>query len=756
MKKLTYLLLCFVLITSFSYSQDQVTEKKERKPGHLATSKFRQLKQELPTPNSQHTASGAPGSEYTQQQVDYVMNITIDDEKEKLSGDEVITYHNNSKDHLEYLWLQLDQNMRAPDSKTPDAQQTVMGGSFARPQTFTNKYLKKPFAGGFHLEYVTDANDKPLSHTINSTMMRINLAQPLAPGEKYIFKIKWWYNINNYLMGGRRGRSGFEHFPKDGNNLYVIAQFFPRLAVYDNVDGWQNMQFWGRSEFALEFGNYEVNITVPADHILNATGVLQNPKEVLTKDQYKRLQIAKKTFDKPVLIVTQAEAEAAEKTFSKKTKTRKFYAENVRDIGIATSRKFIWDGMAVDINGKAVMAYSLYPKEGNPLWEEHSTRAVATTLKVYSKYTFDYPYHKAISVHARSQGMEYPQICWNFGRPNEDGTYSDRVKYGMLGVIIHEVGHNFFPMIVNSDERQWTWMDEGINSFVQIMAQLEYDPNFNVRRGLPQSIVRYMSMDQDRLSPIMTQGDHVYNFGANAYAKPAAGLYMLRNTIMGPELFDYAFKTYSKRWMFKHPTPADFFRSMEDASAMDLDWFWRGWFYTTDYNDMGVKDVKKYYLTNEPTEKAKTMISRYGIKPNELIYFVSEDDIKDPTKTKKIKDLDILNDHLNSLSETEKANLREAPNYFYEVTFDKPGGLVLPLIVELTYEDGEKERKTFPAEIWSKHDKEVKRVFATVKQITNIVVDPDLETADIDMTNNSWPKKTGDNQFEKFKKELKN
>jgi hypothetical protein len=587
-------------------------------------------------------------------------------------------------------------------------------------------------------------------------MMRINLAQPLAPGEKYVFKIKWWYNINNYLMGGRRGRSGFEHFPKDGNNLYVIAQFFPRLAVYDNVEGWQNMQFWGRSEFALEFGNYEVNITVPADHILNATGVLKNPKEVLTKDQYKRLQIAKKTFDKPVLIVTQAEAEAAEKTFSKKTKTWKFYAENVRDIGIATSRKFIWDGMAVDINGKAVMAYSLYPKEGNPLWEEHSTRAVATTLKVYSKYTFDYPYHKAISVHARSQGMEYPQICWNFGRPNEDGTYSSRVKYGMIGVIIHEVGHNFFPMIVNSDERQWTWMDEGINSFVQIMAQLEYDPNFNVRRGLPQSIVRYMSMDQDRLSPIMTQGDHVYNFGANAYAKPAAGLYMLRNTIMGPELFDYAFQTYSKRWMFKHPTPADFFRSMEDASAMDLDWFWRGWFYTTDYNDMGVKDVKKYYLTNEPTEKAKTMISRYGINPSELIYFVSEDDIEDPSKTKKIKDLDILNDHLNSLSETEKANLKEAPNYFYEVTFDKPGGLVLPLIVELTYEDGEKERKTFPAEIWSKHDNEVKRVFATTKQITNIIVDPDLETADIDMTNNSWPKKTEDNQFEKFKKKLKN
>jgi len=763
MKKLSSLLLSFLLISSFSYSQNQEAQKEQRKPGHVDISKFRQLKQELPTPNSQHTASGAPGSEYSQQQVDYVMNITIDEQEQKLYGDEVITYHNNSKDNLEYLWVQLDQNVRAPDSKTQDAQQTAMRGAMRSAQSFTSTYLKEPFAGGFYLEYVKDANDKDLSYTVNSTMMRINLDKPLASGEKYVFKIKWWYLINDYIKEKENGgvaRSGYEHFPKDGNNLYVIAQFFPRLAVYDNVEGWQNMQFWGRSEFALEFGNYEVNITVPADHILNATGKLLNPKEVLTKEQYSRLQIAKKTYDKPVVIVNQSEAEAAEKGHTTKTKTWKFYAEKVRDIGIATSRKFIWDGMAVNINGNTVMAYSLYPKEGNPLWEEHSTRAVATTLKVYSKYTFDYPYHKAISVHARRQGMEYPQICWNYGRPNEDGTYSDRVKYGMLGVIIHEVGHNFFPMIVNSDERQWTWMDEGINSFVQIMAQLEYDPNFNIRRGLPKGIVRYMSMDQDRLSPIMTQGDHVYNFGSNAYAKPAAGLYMLRNTIMGPELFDYAFRTYSKRWMFKHPTPADFFRSMEDASAMDLDWFWRGWFYTTDYNDVGVKEVKKYYVTDQPTKTAKAQAERYGMDldsyKEQLIYFASEDEIDDPKNMKKIKDLNFFNDFINSLYAKEKNNLKEEHNYFYEVTFDKPGGLVLPLIVELTYEDGKKERKIYPAEIWNKHDEEVKKVYDTAKEIINIVVDPDEETADIDTTNNSWPKKTEENQFEKFKKQLKN
>ena len=756
MKKTNLLLLSFLIISSFTFAQEQESEIKEKKTGHTSTTKFRQLKQELATPNSQHTASGAPGHAYTQQQVDYVMNITIDDKTQKLYGDEVITYHNNSKDQLEYLWVQLDQNMRALDSKTPLAKQTAMGGSFNGPVTFTKNHLKKPFDGGFNLEYVKDVNDKALSYTINSTMMRINLSKPLASGETFIFKIKWWYNINNYIDDG--GRSGYEHFPKDGNNLYVIAQFFPRLAVYDNVEGWQNMQFWGRSEFALEFGNYTVNITVPSDHILNATGILQNPKDVLSRTQHKRFQAAKKSFKEPVLIVTQAEAEAAEKLHAEKTKTWKFYAENVRDIGIATSRKFIWDAMAVNINGKTVMAYSLYPKEGNPLWEKHSTKVVANTLKVYSKYTFDYPYHKAISVHARQQGMEYPQICWNYGRPKEDGTYSDRIRDGMIGVVTHEVGHNFFPMIVNSDERQWTWMDEGLNSFVEMQAEFEYDPNFNTR-SLPKDIVRYMSMDQDHLSPIMTQGDHVYNFGPNAYSKPAAGLTMLRNTIMGPELFDYAFRTYSKRWMFKHPTPADFFRTMEDASGMDLDWFWRGWFYTTDYNDVGIKEVKRYFLTDKPTKAAKADAEKYGMNlddfKDKLVYFISEEEIENPKKAKKVKDFKMLDDYLNSLSDADKSRLKEAPNYFYEVTFEKPGGLVLPLIVELTYEDGSKERQQFPAEIWSKHDAEVKRIFASSKQITNITVDPDLETADINITNNSWPKKIENNQFEKFKDKLK-
>ncbi|MDO9595988.1 MAG: M1 family metallopeptidase, partial [Lutibacter sp.] len=569
MKKLLLISLLILTVILPVNAQETTTQK-----AHYNNSKFKQLHEELPTPNNEHKASGAPGHEYTQQQVDYKIDIILDEEKNRIYGEETITYHNNSKDNLEYLWLQLDQNMRAADSKTPDIRETKISDLYT-PKEFYKNFINAPFDGGFKIDYVKNMDGSDASYFINQTMMRLNLDKPLASGEKFSFKIKWWYNINNHIEQG--GRSGYEYFPADGNNNYVIAQFFPRLCVYNNVEGWQNLQFWGSSEFALEFGNYEVNITTPDDHMLGATGVLQNESEVYTKTQLKRLAEARKSFQNPVVIHNQDEAIEAEKNKSKKTKTWKFIAENVRDYAFATSRKFIWDGMAVDINGRTVMAYSYYSKEANPLYGDHSTRAVAQTLKTYSKHTIDYPYHKAISVDGQ-MGMEYPQICFNPGRPNPDGTYSDQTKYRMIGVTIHEVGHNFFPMIINSDERQWTWMDEGLNSFMQMLAQMDYEKDYPLSRGLPKNIVGYMKGDQSKLTPIMTQGDHLFEFSNNAYAKPAAGLWMLRHTIMGPELFDHAFKTYAQRWAFKHPTPADFFRTMEDASAMDLDWFWRGWF----------------------------------------------------------------------------------------------------------------------------------------------------------------------------------
>ncbi|AUC22639.1 aminopeptidase [Polaribacter sejongensis] len=708
MKKITLLLLSIFFVGTATFSQEKIT-----KQGHTNQNKFKQLKDELATPNSQRTASGAPGVNYTQQKVDYVMDIVLDDENEKIIGNETITYHNNSKDELEYLWVQLDQNVRAKDSKSPDIQPNKISKSITK-STFESTYNSEPFDGGFKVTSVTNTDGSNLSHTINQTMMRINLAKPLASGETFSFKIDWWYNINNHRTQG--GRSGFEHFTENDNNNYVIAQFYPRLCVYDNVEGWQNGQFWGRSEFALEFGDFTVNITTPKDHMLGATGVLQNESDVFTKTELKRFAKAKQTFDTPVVIRTQKEATKIEKSKSKETKTWKFVAKNVRDYAFASSRKFIWDAMAVDINGKTVMAHSLYSKEANPLYGDHSTKAVAQTLKTYSNYTFDYPYHKAISVDGQ-MGMEYPQICFNPGRPDlADGGYSDRVKYRMIKVTIHEVGHNFFPMIVNSDERQWTWMDEGLNSYMEMLAELAYDKNFPIVRGYPKNIVKYMAGDQSKIAPIMSKGDHVYEFGNNAYGKPATALWILRETIMGHELFDHAFKTYSKRWMFKHPTPADFFRTMEDASGVDLDWFWRGWFYTTDVTDIGIKGVKKFHT-----------------KENE-------------------DNVDFIEDTTTGLA---FGNAKSKDSKFhYEITYNKPGGLVMPIIVEFTYKDSTTERKVYPAQIWRLNDKEITKVFSTTKEVTKITIDPDLETADVDTSNNSWPKETN-NKFDKFKSNIK-
>jgi hypothetical protein len=712
MNKLTTLMLSMLFVLPTIQAQERTSKTQK---GHTNQNKFRQLKDVLATPNSQRTASGAPGVNYSQQKVDYTMSIVLDDDNEKITGNETITYHNNSDDTLKYLWVQLDQNVRAKDSKTPDITPSSKIPEKLNKRWY-NAMFNEPFDGGFNIMSVKNLDGSDLSHTINQTMMRINLEKPLASGEKFEFKISWWYNINNHRVN--RGRSGFEHFPEDGNNNYVIAQFYPRLCVYDNVEGWQNDQFWGRSEFALEFGDFTVDITVPSDHIMQATGVLKNEKEVLTKKQQKRLQEAKNTFDKPVVIHSQEEAISAEKNRSKKTKTWKYYAENVRDYAFATSRKFIWDGMAVDINGRSVMAYSLYSKEANPLYGDHSTLATAQTLKTYSKYTFDYPYHKAVSVDGQ-MGMEYPQMAFNPGRPDlPDGGYSDRMKYLMIKVTIHEVGHNFFPMIVNSDERQWTWMDEGLNSYVEMLAELDYDPNFPLRRGLPKNIVSYMDGNQSKIAPIMSKGDNVYSFGNNAYGKPATALWILRETIMGPELFDHAFKTYSQRWMFKHPTPADFFRSMEDASAMDLDWFWRGWFYSTDVTDIGIKGVKKFF------------------------------------KQDADKDVNFIEDTSEGLTFSSENAKKADSNFFYEITFNKPGGLVMPIIAEYTYKDGTKERKVYPAQIWRYNDNEITKVVKSDKEIVNITIDPDLETADVDTSNNSFPIQQ-ESKFNKFKNKIK-
>ncbi len=754
---LSIFIFAFFLFCLNAFSQEKIN-----------TNKFRQLNQEFSSPNMFRTASGAPGPQYYQQQADYKINIELDDINKKIYGDEIITYTNNSPEKLDYLWVQLDQNLRSKDSQSliHDSDNSIQPAYI--PDTFDDEFLGESFDGGFNIEYVKALDNKNLDFFINQTMMRIDLPNPIATGQSFSFKIKWWYNINNRLVD--RGRSGYETFPNDDNRAYTIAQFFPRMCVYDEVEGWQNYQFWGDGEFALPFGNYEVNITVPADHILEATGELINRKEVYSKEMLKRYNRAKKSYDKPVIIVSQEEAEIAEKSFSNSKKTWKFVAKNVRDFAFATSRKYILDMMAVKIGNDDVMAVSLYPKEGNPMWEDFSTITVVETLKFYSDYTFNYPYHKAVSVHAHRVGMEYPMICFNFGRPNIDGSYSDDEKFGMIGVIIHEIGHFFFPMIVNSDERQWAWMDEGINTFVQYLAEQEFGKkypdiiypykNFPSDRGPAELIVDYMSVDQNFLAPIMSNPENVYSLGPNAYGKPATALNILRETVMGKDLFDYAFKKYSNRWKFKHPTPEDFFRTMEDASAVDLDWFWRGWFYTTDYVDIAIKGVKEYFVSPNPSEEfKKLMIEEMGIPRNRwrsLIFLDKlENDLENNKENQPTENSKLLNNYLKENYSTEQIENLNVPNFYYEIIFEKPGGLVMPIIIDIEYDDGTIERKKYPAQVWRKNDSEVRKVLTSNKRILSVSLDPDKETADIDTSNNSWPEKEIESEFDKFKSKIK-
>jgi hypothetical protein len=720
--------------------------------------KFRQLREQLPTPNAFRTASGAPGHLYWQQKADYIIKVRLDDKTQQISGEETITYHNNSPDPLRYLWLQLDQNRRSKTSDTPKATADALEDSIRIKQLID---LDFDFDGGFNVEYVTDPKGTNLNYTINKTMMRVDLPKTIRTGESYTLNIKWWYNINN--RKDQRGRSGYEYFEEDDNYLYTIAQFFPRMAVYNDVEGWQNKQFLGRGEFTLEFGDYEVEITVPGDHLVAATGKLMNPVEVLSKKEIYRYEDALKSYDQPVLIVTPEEALKKEKTRDVSEKTWKFRAKNVRDFAFASSRKFIWDAMAVAQNDRSIMAMSMYPKEGNPLWEKYSTKAVAHTLKWYSHYTFEYPYPVAWSIHTDRIGMEYPMICFNGGRPESDGTYTKRTKYGMISVIIHEVGHNYFPMIVNSDERQWTWMDEGLNTFLQFLTEQQWERDYPSRRGPAFKIVDYMKSPQDQLSPVMTNSESLMQFGNNAYAKPATALNILRETIMGRELFDFAFKEYANRWKFKQPEPADFFRTMEDASAVDLDWFWRGWFFTTENVDISLSGIKWFRPDKNKMVDLKEYINDYseenpmgisGVR-NKVEIDKTQDEI-DPGLRDFYSNYDpeeLAREEFSALFDTltveGKSIIKQNKNY-YEFTFENIGGLLMPLILEIEFEDSTKQLIRLPPEIWRKNNETVTKVISTEKIMKQVVLDPYLETADVDRSNNYYPSRQEFSRFELY------
>jgi len=735
--------------------------------------KFEQLGTTLPTPNEYRTASGAPGPKYWQQRADYDIKCELDEKNLKLTGSETITYFNNSPDVLTYLWFQLDENEHSNQNNAGYENGSNMPRQLNAGMVDRLEEAKKDNGYGFNITKLTDATGKELKSIVNKTMMRVDLPAPLKPGQKYVIKLDWNYKISDRMSVG--GRGGYEYFAEDGNHLFTMSQWYPRLCVYSDFQGWQNHQFTGRGEFALTFGNFKVSMTVPADHVVGSTGECLNYAQNLSAAQQARWTKAQ-TSKEPVEIVTLDEAKAAEKNKSTAKKTWVYKADNVRDFAWTSSRKFIWDAMPTTVEGKKIMCMSFYGKEAYGLYRPYSTKAVAHTIRTYSKFTIPYPYPVAQSVEA-ANGMEYPMICFNYGRTEKDGTYNEATKYGMLGVIIHEVGHNFFPMIVNSDERQWSWMDEGLNTFVEYLTEELFDNKFPSRRGPAFSIADYMKLPKDQLEPIMTNSENIIGFGPNAYSKPATGLNMLRETIMGRELFDYSFKEYARRWAFKHPTPADLFRTMEDASGEDLDWFWRGWFYSIDATDQAIDTVK--YFRADPSmapmgSTKDTVVSRSLDKPMVPTF----DDIS-KIRNREDKKITFATDADTTLRDfywryargletydstkynvpspafieplDEATKTKIAGKHFYELTVSNKGGLVMPIIVEWTYKDGTKEVDRIPAQIWRHNESKVSKVFMKEKEVASIKLDPMRETADIDESNNSWGAPGQPTRFAAFK-----
>jgi hypothetical protein len=749
-----------ILIVTISLTQASAQPFENGKYGQ--EDKFRQLEEILPTPNAYRSAAGEPGPDYWQQKVDYNIDVTLNDDNQTIQGTESIRYHNRSPHTLRYLWLQLDANIFKPESAANKTRAGRMGFTPGRISTseMESILLRQTFDGGFDIEWVVDMQGNKLATTVVDTMMRIDLGSPLLPQQEFQFKIKWNYRINNARL--TNGRAGFEHFEKDGNYIYEMAQWFPRLAAYTDVTGWQHKQFLGQGEFTLEFGDYIVRITAPADHMVAATGVLQNANEVLSEIHRSRLEQAK-SATKPMFIVSPEEAKENEKEKAKDSKTWVYHAENVRDFAFASSRKFIWDAQGHNVNGHQTLAMSFYPNEAEPLWSKYSTHAIIHTLNVYSRYSFDYPYPTAISINGPIGGMEYPMICFNGPRPKEDGTYSSATKYGLISVVIHEVGHNYFPMIVNSDERQWSWMDEGINTFLQYLAEQEWEDKYPSQRGDPEFMVPYMQSTNQ--VPIMTNSESIMQFGPNAYSKPATGLNILRETILGRELFDFAFKEYARRWKFKRPMPADFFRTIEDASGVDLDWFWRGWFYTTEHCDIAIEKVELLELDkNSPDENAKLAQQ----KRDQQRLTLSQQ--RNKSLKKRVDEFPELNDFYNTydpntvteeqrkaferfkseLNEKEKA-MFESNRRFYRVSLKNDGGLIMPVILMVTFEDGSSREIRIPAEIWRVDNRACETMFIAETRVKQIELDPYRETADVNRENNFFPPQLEPTRFQLFK-----
>jgi hypothetical protein len=635
-------------------------------PAWADTSPFRRLA--LPAPNELRQGSGRPGPRYWQQRADYSISVALDTATHTVAGRETIRYANRSPDTLTYVWLQLDQNIYREDSRGHD-----LNPADAR-------FAGAGFTGGYTIESFDAVRPRPprpgaaaegrggaplrrtaLRTTINGTVMRVDLDRPLPPGGSATFDVAYRFQVPEHGSD----RMGRERFPEGW--LYEIAQWYPHMAVYDDVRGWNTEQYLGQGEFYLEYGDIDFAVTVPRGFIVAGTGTLQNPLDVLTPAQRARLARALRS-DSTVAIIAKDEVgqPSTRPAGTAPTLTWRFAAKNVRDVAWAAAPNFIWD--ASGWNG--VLMQSFYPPVADSIWRE-STRMVRHSIKHYSEKWFPYPYPTAINVNGPVGGMEYPMIVFCANRRSRDG---------LFGVTTHELGHEWFPMIVGNNERLHAWMDEGFNSFLNIYSARAYSPerDWLRTRGQAEAWAQFAATGRDE--PPMLAADRITPnaLGAVAYSKPATGLYLLRHQIVDSSRFDAAFREYIRRWAFKHPTPADFFRSMEDGLGEDLSWFWRGWFYRTDVVDQAVDSVR---ARRDSTTGA--MLTR--------------------------------------------------------IFLSSPGGLPMPVDLRLGFADGTTDSVRLPVEVWYLGNR-----FGYARQFPNEVirveVDPNKNFPDVRRSNNAWVK----------------
>lgn len=626
-----------------------------------------------PTPNAYRSASGVPGHAYWQQRVNYRIAARLDEDSREVRGRADITYTNNSPDTLSYLWLLLDQNIYRGNSLSEMSVTTDGKPVTEKDSARARRY--REWQGGFHDLRVTNNQGRPLTFFIYDTLMRVDLAQPIGPGKQVRLAVEWRLPLVETRLAD--ARDGYECVaPAEGGCIFQVAAWYPRLAAYSDYEGWHTQPFLGAGEFALEFGDYDVSLTVPDDHVVAATGELVNQADVLDPTRRARLQAARDADD-PIHIITPEEARVAQRGRPGGDRTWHFRAGNVRDFAFASSRRFAWDALGVaqdDAERPLVLAMSYYPPEANPLWQEHSTRSIAHAIRVYGQSLFPYPYPVAMAVNGPVDGMEYPMIIFNAARAASARPTQREIDY-LVEINIHEIGHMWFPMIINSDEREWSWMDEGLNSFVQYHAEQRWRADYPSRFGGDHRRMAGI-LRAPELQSLMTQPDRQTRHFSTTYSRPATALNLLRGLVLGPERFDGALAEYARRWRYKRPTPPDFFRTMEEASGVELDWFWRAWFYGSGHVDVALETLHRLQAP------------------------------------------------------------QDAPA-FYQFTFRNVGGMVTPVVLRLDFEDGGHEKVRIPVEVWRLNPKRADWRFASERRIIAARIDPDREMADADTSNNT-------------------